>query len=142
MIEMKLASSHPTIGPSRFLLVAMGLLALGIFVVDTATPYGFAVAVLYVLVVLMAANFNRRGDVLLVSAGCMLLSILSYFLSHGIAFIEAPLVRAIMSLSAIGITTLLALKYQSATQVLRAQAQLLDLTHDTVLVRDMSDVIT
>jgi two-component system sensor kinase FixL len=90
----------------------------------------------------MAANFNRRGDVLLVSAGCTLLSILSYFLSHGIAFIEAPLVRAIMSLSAIGITTLLALKYQSATQVLHAQAQLLDLTHDTVLVRDMDDVIT
>jgi two-component system, LuxR family, sensor kinase FixL len=142
MTDMKLASSLPTIVPTRFLLVAMGLLALGIFVFDTATPYGFAVAVLYVLVVLMAASFNRRSDVLLVSAGCMLLTVLSYFLSHGTAFTEAPLVRAIMSLSAIAITTLLALKYQSATQVLHAQAELLDLTHDTVFVRDMSEVVT
>src|SRR5258708_24301368 len=142
MTDMKLASSLPSIVPSRFLLVAMGLLAMGIFVFATATPYGFAVGVLYVLVVLMAASFSRRSDVLLVSAGCMLLTILSYFLSHGTAFGQAPLVRAIMSLSAIAITTLLALKYQSAPQILRAQAELLDLTHDTVFVRDMGDVIT
>jgi PAS domain S-box-containing protein len=142
MTDMKLASSLPTIVPSRFLLVAMGLLALAIFVFDTATPYGFAVAVLYVLVVLMAASFNRRSDLLLVSVGCVLLTVLSYFLSHGTAFTQAPLARAIMSLSAIAITTLLALKYQSATQLLQAQAELLDLTHDTVFVRDMGDVIT
>ncbi len=142
MTDMKLASSLPTIVPSRFLLVAMGLLALAIFVFDTATPYGFAVAVLYVLVVLMAASFNRRSDLLLVSVGCVLLTVLSYFVSHGTAFTQAPLARAIMSLSAIAITTLLALKYQSATQILRAQAELLNLTHDTVFVRDIGDVIT
>jgi two-component system, LuxR family, sensor kinase FixL len=138
---MKLASSLPTIVPSRF-LVAMAFLALAIFVFDTATPYGFAVAVLYVLVVLMAASFNRRSDVLLASSGCMLLTMLSYFLSHGTALAQAPLARAIMSLSAIAITTLLALKYQAATRVLHAQAELLNLTHDTVFVRDMNDIIT
>ena len=37
---------------------------------------------------------------------------------------------------------MLALKNQSATAVLREQARLLDLTHDTVFVRDMDDVIT
>ena len=130
------------IAPSRFLVVATGLLALAIFIVDTATPFGFAVAVLYVLVILLAASFCRRRDVLLASAGCMALTVLSYFISHGTGFVEGPLARAFMSLSAIGVTTLLALRYQSAVQALRAQAALLDLTHDTVFVRDMNDVIT
>ena len=142
MIDMKLTSSFRIIGPSRSRLVAMGGLALAIFIFDTATPYPFAVAVLYVLVVLMAASFNRTSEVLLVSAGCVFLTLLSYFLSHGTAFEEAPLARAIMSLSAITITTLLALGYQAAMRTLRAQAELLDLTHDTVFVRDMGDVIT
>lgn len=141
MIDMKLTSSFRIIVPSRSRLVAMGGLTLAIFIFDTATPYPFAVAVLYVLVVLMAASFNRTSELLLVSAGCVLLTLLSYFLSHGTVFEEAPLARAIMSLSAITITTLLALGYQAAMRTLRAQAELLDLTHDTVFVRDMGDVI-
>jgi PAS domain S-box-containing protein len=72
----------------------------------------------------------------------MFLTVLSYFISHGTGFVEAPLARAFMSLSAVGVTTFLALRYQSAVQALRAQATLLDLTHDTVFVRDMNDVIT
>jgi PAS domain S-box-containing protein len=47
-----------------------------------------------------------------------------------------------VSLSAIGATTFLALKNQSADMVMRERARLLDLTHDTVFVRDMNDVIT
>jgi PAS domain S-box-containing protein len=47
-----------------------------------------------------------------------------------------------MSISAIAITTVLALKNQSANVMLQERARLLDLTHDTVFVRDMSDVIT
>jgi two-component system sensor kinase FixL len=142
MIDMKLTSSFRIVVPSRSRLVAMGGVALAIFIFDTATPYPFAVAVLYVLVVLMAASFNRTSELLLISAGCVFLTLLSYFLSHGTAFEEAPLARAIMSLSAITITTLLALGYQAAMRTLRAQAELLDLTHDTVFVRDMGDVIT
>jgi two-component system sensor kinase FixL len=90
----------------------------------------------------VVASFYRRRDVLLASAGCMFLTALSYFISHGMGFVEAPLARAFMRLSAIGVTTLLALRYQSAVQALRAQAALLDLTHDTGFVRDMDDVIT
>jgi PAS domain S-box-containing protein len=142
LIDMNLASSPPASASSPLLLAAMGLLALGLFVFDTATPYAFAIAVLYVLVVLMAASLNRRRDLLLVSAGCVGLTLLSYFINHGTAFAEGPLVRVTMSLSAISITTVLAVGYQSATRTLRAQAELLDLTHDTVFVRDMGDVIT
>src|ERR687891_107281 len=40
------------------------------------------------------------------------------------------------------ITAFLALRNQAANLSLRNQARLLDLTHDTVFVRDMNDVIT
>jgi two-component system sensor kinase FixL len=42
-------------------------LAIIIFVIDTFTPLDIAIAVLYVIVVLMAANFLRRRGVILVS---------------------------------------------------------------------------
>jgi two-component system, LuxR family, sensor kinase FixL len=141
MADMNLVSSIPTMAPSRSLLVAMASLALAIFVFDVATPYHFAIAVLYVVVVLMATRFNRRRDLLLVSAGCVSLTLLGYFFRHGAAFEDGPLFRAIVSISAILITTQLAARYQSAIRTLRAQAELLDLTHDTVFVRDMTDVI-
>jgi len=47
-----------------------------------------------------------------------------------------------MSLSAIGVTTLRLPRNHSAQAMRRKQARLLDLTHDTVFVRDMRDVIT
>jgi two-component system, LuxR family, sensor kinase FixL len=46
-----------------------------------------------------------------------------------------------MSLSAIAATAFLALKNQSANAEVRGQARLLDLTHDSIFVRDMGDVI-
>jgi hypothetical protein len=109
MTGMKLASSLPIIVPPRFLLVAMGFPTLAIFVFDAAPSVGFAVAATYVLVVLMAQSFDRRNEVLLVSASCMLLTILSYFLIHGTAYAPTPPVRAITSLATIAIATLLAL---------------------------------
>ena len=47
-----------------------------------------------------------------------------------------------VSLSAIAIATVLALMNQSAHTVLREQASLLDLTHDSIFVRRLDDVIT
>ena len=44
-----------------------GALAVIIFVIDTFTPLDIAIAVLYVIVVLMAANVLRRRGVILVS---------------------------------------------------------------------------
>ena len=55
--------------------------AIGIFIADTFTHLEIAVAVLYVSVVLMAARFLQARGVLLVSAGCIGLTVLSFFLS-------------------------------------------------------------
>jgi two-component system, LuxR family, sensor kinase FixL len=121
--------------------MAAAALAIAIFIVDTVTTLDIAVAVLYVVVVLMAANFLQRRGVLLVGLGCMTLTVVSYLLSHGLTA-DTALVRCLMSLSAIGATTFLAVKNQSTNVLLRDQARLLDLTHDTIFVRDSNDVIT
>jgi two-component system, LuxR family, sensor kinase FixL len=121
--------------------VVAGALAVGIFLVDTLTTLDIAIAVLYVVVVLLAANVVSRRGVLLISSGCMALTVASYLLSHGPSA-DTALVRCLVSIAAIGATTFLALKNQSANVALGGQARLLDLTHDTIFVRDMNDCIT
>src|SRR3977135_553775 len=139
--EVQDGSPASALAASPVLPVAAGAIALAIFIVDTATPLDIAIAVLYVVVVLMAANSFQRRGVLLVASACLALTLLSYFLQHRLAA-DTALVRCLMSISAIGATTFLALKSQSANMVVRERARLLDLTHDTVFVRDMNDVIT
>ena len=125
---------------SRWIPIAMVLSALAIFIVDTFTPLDIAIAVLYVAVVLLAANVFERRGVLLVSGTCLFLTVASLLISHGLEP-DTALLRCLVSLSAITITTFLALANQSTTMRLREQAELLDLTHDALMVRDMSGKI-
>src|SRR5262249_40212410 len=98
------------------------------------------IAVVYVVVVLLAAVFLRRRGVLAVAAVCIALTVLSYVLTHEIR-VDAALMRGLVSLAAIGIATALALMNQTAHTVLRDQARTLDLTDDPIFVRSMDDVI-
>jgi hypothetical protein len=100
---------------SPFPVVIAGIVAIAIFITDTLAPLDIAVAVLYVVVVLLAAN---------------------YFVA------DESLARCLVSVSAIGATTFPALQSNSASMTLRGQARLLDLTRDTIFVRNMSDVVT
>lgn len=125
--------------------VAMALavaVALAIFIVDTATPSRFGVAVLYVIVVLLAGSFCRRRGIILVAAGCAALTLLSFALTHGVVDDRNAVLRGVMGLAAIAITTMLVLRNERVTALLAERASLLDLTHDTVSVRDMNDIIT
>jgi PAS domain S-box-containing protein len=126
---------------SRFLPVIAGLFAIGIFFIDTFVPSDIAIAVLYVVVVLIASNIYERRGLLVVSAACMGLTLLSYFIVH-VLEADSALVRCLMSLAAIRATTFLALRNQAANAMLRERARLLDLTHDTIFARDMSNMIT
>jgi two-component system sensor kinase FixL len=139
--EMEHKPPSPASSASPIFLVIAGVFAIGIFLVDTIAPLDIAIAVLYVVVVLLAANFLQRRGVLLVAAACLALTVLSFLLTHGLDTGHA-LARCVMSVSAIGATAFLALQNQSANEALRDQARLLDLTHDTIFVRDMNDVIT
>jgi PAS domain S-box-containing protein len=133
-------ATSPAIILSRALPVIAAATAILVFVLDIITPGDSAVAVLYVGVVLLSARFLQKRGVVLASLGLMALTVLGYSLSvHESSAIA--LSTCALSLAAIGVTTFLAVQGQSMERVLREQAGLLDLTHDTVFVRDMDDVI-
>jgi two-component system, LuxR family, sensor kinase FixL len=96
-----------------------GAIAIIIFAIDTFTPLDIAIAVLYVIVVLMAANFLQRRGVILVSLACAALTVLSFLLQHGYSDGSEAIGRCLVSLAAIGITTLLALRRQEAEDARR-----------------------
>ena len=95
-----------------------GALAIIIFVIDTFTPLNIAIAVLYAIVVLMAANFLRRRGVILVSLACAALTVLSFILQHDWETSNS-IGRNLVSLTAIGVTAILALNRQRAEDAWR-----------------------
>jgi PAS domain S-box-containing protein len=127
---------------SALLTVATAALATGIFVADMLTPAGEAVAGLYVAVVLMATRFCPHRGVVLVAAGCAVLTLVSNLPWRSGGAEDQGVVNALICIAVIGVTTFLALQGRSAEVTLRNQASLLDLTQDTMFVRGMDDVIT
>jgi PAS domain S-box-containing protein len=122
--------------------IAAALLALGIFLFDVLLPLEGAVAVFYVLVVLIAARTSWRRDVHAASAAAFVLTLLAYFVQHGTdAGLGSPAFRALASVAAIAIATALVLQNQAATATLAAQARLLNLSHDMIFMRDVGGVI-
>jgi len=96
------------------------LLGAAVFVVDTFTDVTGAIAVLYVLVMLLASDaFSRRGLILLTLA-CAGLAVLSFFISHGDGADVSAVIRCGIALAAIGITTVLLLRDQASKQSLVA----------------------
>ncbi|HUK83533.1 MAG TPA: PAS domain-containing protein, partial [Verrucomicrobiae bacterium] len=124
------------------LAIATAVFAVGIFVADTLTHLTIAVAVLYVVVVLMASRFCQARGVLLVSVGCVSLTMLSAFVSRPAGEALPGLLNTFLSILAIGLTTFLVLQSESAKVELNEQANLLKLTHDGIFVRDMNHLIT
>jgi len=121
---------------------ACASLMLVIFLVDTLTTLEGAVAVLYVVAVMLAARTARRADIVVASAAGIALTLVAYLDSYGLRHVGSQTVRALVSLSAIAISALLALQNQRAVHALSAQATLLDLSHDMIFVRDHAGVIT
>ncbi|HEX4709480.1 PAS domain-containing sensor histidine kinase [Phenylobacterium sp.] len=134
------APSQRKVRPA-LLPVATAALAIGIFVVDRLTPVSVAISGLYVAIVLLATRFLRPRGVLLVAAGCVVLTLGNLIGRPGDTLAEG-FVNALSSLGAIAVTTFLVLQGQRSDVRLRDQASLLDLTHDTIFVRGMDDVIT
>jgi PAS domain S-box-containing protein len=123
------------------LLVATAALAIGVFIADTVAVTDPAFPALYIAVVLMAARSCRGRNLMLITAGCIALLILSYLLSPPTSPPGEALLNLLINSAVIGLTTFLVLQNQSAQAALHEKASLLDLTHDTVFVRDMKDVI-
>ena len=127
---------------SMALPIATAAAAIAIFIADTVTDVDIAYAVLYVVVVLMAARFLSARGVMLVTAGCVGLTVVSYLLTATTGRPFEGIVNALISLGAILLTAVLAVQAQKATEALQKQASLLNQTHDSIFVRDMNDIIT
>jgi PAS domain-containing protein len=122
--------------------VATAAVAVAVFIADTVTDVDIAFAVLYVAVVLMAARFLSARGVMLVAAGCVGLTVVSYLLTATTGRPFEGIVNTLISLGAILLTAVLAVQAQKATEALQKQASLLNQTHDSIFVRDMNDIIT
>ena len=97
---------------SLFPAVTVSLTA-AIFVADTVTDLEIAVAVFYVLVVLLSASFLPRRGVMIAGAACIALTLLSFALTRsGAAF--SGLVNCVISVCAIAATTYLVLEIDAA----------------------------
>jgi len=87
-------------------------IAAGIFLIDTLTSLHFAVASLYVIVVLIAAHDLRRRGIVITGVACAFLTVVSYALMHGFVVDGAAPLRFAVSL--ILIATILVLRNVSA----------------------------
>jgi two-component system sensor kinase FixL len=138
---VQINGSWATIPTSPFFPVICAAIAIGIFIADTITPAEFAFGVLYVSVVLLAARFLQWRGIVLATLGCMALTLLSHVLSPHQQSLSIAVANSLLSLATISVASFLAVQSQSRELVLRDQAGLLDLTHDTIFARDMNDVI-
>lgn len=128
----------------RETLLRIGAIALaaGIFIIDTLTSLTIAVAVLYVVVILLSVPvFSRRG-VLALAFACMALTTLSFIISHPTTAITSAFIRCLVSLTAISTTTVFALWNKAANDELHVQLKQLAQTHDAIIVRNLDGIIT
>jgi len=130
-------------GSSSFVLpIATAATAIAIFVGDIVTPLDVSVATLYVVVVLMAARFCQPRSIWLVAAGCVGLTAVGFYLSPPAVSESVGVVNTLISLTAIVLSAFLVARGLSADLVVREQANLLDLTHDSIFSRGMDHAIT
>lgn len=102
------------------------LLSGGIFLIDSLSSLDVAIAVLYIMVILISVElFSRRG-LLRVAYLCIGLTLIAFFVSHGLDWDDESCGRGLISLAAIFIAALLALKSSSAKSKLQEQVWLLN----------------
>ncbi|MEI6000454.1 PAS domain S-box protein [Paraburkholderia bengalensis] len=127
---------------ARILLSLAAIIGVVVFVIDALTPLDIAIAVLYVVVVLLVASTGSRQAAIATAATCVALTLLAFAMSHDENYSGGSIARCIVSLLAIGTTSFLALRNQANTSRLQEQIQLLNLTHDAIVAYDMNDRIT
>jgi C4-dicarboxylate-specific signal transduction histidine kinase len=109
-------ADRSTVGPrikSPAIATLLGALAAAVFLLDTVTDREIAVAVFYVMIVLLSVRVVRQRGVMLIALGCALLTVLSYALNDA-GSPQAGFVNCVISLAAIAVTAYLAIQMMSA----------------------------
>jgi K+-sensing histidine kinase KdpD len=120
-MELKSYFERPAPGSVIVLPIATAALAAAIFAADTLTASEVAAPVLYVAVVLMSVRFCERRGVMLVCAGCLALTLISYLITaHGDKLSGLGLINTTISLLIVVLTTYLVLKIESAKSEAKA----------------------
>jgi PAS domain S-box-containing protein len=126
---------------TRIVSILAAVIALAVFLIDI-TPLDIAIAVLYVVVVLLVASTGNRTATITVAWGCVLLTLIGFILTHDETVSSGAFARCGVSLVAIITTAILTLRNQAATTKMREQLELLNLAHDAIVAHDMHDRIT
>ncbi len=143
MVGDAIKSEVRVLRPSLWLMpAATALLAAIIFIADLSAPLNLAFCTLYVAVVLMASAFCSARVIVMVGAGCIVLSVAIALHLGGSVTNLSGMSNIVIAVAAIAITTFLVVRGKNAETVLRERANLLDLAQDTVFSRDMDNVIT
>lgn len=95
---------------ARFLLSLAAIIAVIVFLIDALTPLDIAIAVLYVVVVLLVASTGSRQAAVATAWTCAVLTLIAFAMSHDEAYSGGAIARCIVSLLAIGTTSFLALR--------------------------------
>lgn len=99
-------------------IVALGVVMMGIFLVDTLTDYAVAIAVFYSAVILVATNLLTSRAVIVLTGACILLTLISFLLTRFGSF-EVGVINTSISIVAIGITAYLGLRITAAEAIAR-----------------------
>lgn len=103
---------------SRSARAAAAILAPAVFLIDAFTRLDIAIAVLYVVVVLLVAGTGSQRATLLSGVACGLLTLAGFLLSKHLHPGAGPAARCAISLLAIATITLLVLRNLAATAAL------------------------
>ena len=117
-------------GESRYDLVLGGvaaILALTVFYVDTYTTIEGAIAVLYVIVLLLSSEILSRQGLFATASLCGAMAIYSYLDAHGLSSDIQSSLRLLVSIAALTITTILLLRNENfREEVLATNAALIE----------------
>jgi signal transduction histidine kinase len=109
--------------PRLGLPIATAALATAVFIADTVTPVDIVFANFYVAVVILSARFCVSSGVRLVAAGCVALTLFSYYLSVPAQASLDGVANLLLSIAVIVLTTFLVLRDQSRELALRGLSQ-------------------
>jgi signal transduction histidine kinase len=104
----------PNSGYGTAMAVIAVLLTASLFAVDTFTDIEGAIAVLYVLVLLLFSEVVKRDGIIIVSAAVAGLAFFSYVYQHGLVGDTPSVLRIGVALAALSITSALLLRNQRA----------------------------
>jgi PAS domain S-box-containing protein len=141
-METMQSAPHAVRHDTRIVSILAAAITLAVFLIDALTPLDIAIAVLYVVVVLLVTSTGNRAATITTAWGCVLLTLIGFILSHDQTVSGSALARCIVSLLAILTTAILTLRNQAATSKMQEQLELLNLAHDAIIAHDMNDRIT